>query len=61
MLRPSGKSKKIFDTLMKGDEMTKKKGKNRKPKRDEGVDAEKVFVGHAYGKVPSMNKASKKK
>jgi len=61
MLRPSGKSKQIFDILMKGDEMSKKKSKNKKPKRDEGADAEKVFVGHVYGKFPSVNKASKKK
>ena len=80
MLRPSGKSKQIFDSVMKGDDMAKKKqgyndrmdeslgmrkrGKKKqtlKDRRDEGKAAEKAFTGHAYGKVGSMNKASKKK
>jgi len=80
MLRRSGKAKIIFDSIMKGDEMAKKKqgynarldeslgmrrrGKKKqsmKARRDESKGAEKVFRGHAYGKVASMDKGSKKK
>ncbi len=56
MIRQPGKSKKIFDSLMKNDEK-KKRGK----REDKVSEAEKVFMGHAYGKSPSQLKASKKK
>lgn len=80
MLRPSGKAKKIYDHIMKGEDMPRKKqgynsrldeslgmrkkGRKKqsmKARRDEAKAAEKAFTGHAYGKVSTMDKKSKKK
>lgn len=38
-----------------------KKKQSMKSRRDEAKAAEKVFTGHAYGRVPGMDKGSKKK
>jgi hypothetical protein len=38
-----------------------KKKQSLKDRRDESKGAEKAFIGHAYGKVGTMDKGSKKK